>query len=181
MLGLQSVLVTTVVSIALTSASVAEPETGSVDTSRLVFAVAPPETPGFIGGLTGADTVCRETAAAHDLDGVYLAWLGDGAMGPANRFDRDEKPLVNARGDVVSQGWRALGSGEASAPVLQLNGTHPGTEPWSNVNADGTTGPLATTCNRWWSIQAVHAGGTGITETGRDACDSTRPLYCVEQ
>jgi len=148
---------------------------------RLVFTSNSPDRPGFLGGISGADQLCRETAEAGGLSGVFLAWVGDGAMGPANRFEPESGPLVNVHGDRVAPGWRALASGPLDAPVLHLDGSTAIVAPWSNVRADGTSGLRATACDRWWTVDERFAGAVGVGEAQVVACDSPRPFVCVEQ
>lgn len=153
---------------------------GHAPTSRLVFATAAPEGAGFVGGLTGADDVCRQTARAAGHEGVFLAWLGDGALGPADRFDRRPATYVNVRGEAIGDHWSALGKGRAASLVLDLNGHRPTRAPWSNVDPDGTSGPLATSCDRWWTATRSHVGAVD-GPAAVSSCDEPRPFYCVQQ
>jgi hypothetical protein len=150
---------------------------------RLVFLSPAPSQPGFVGGLTGADLVCRQAAEAQGLSGVFLAWLGDGALGPADRFEPERGPLVNVRGERVASGWRQLGNGSAEAPVLRLDGTVSQTAPWTNVHHDGRSGSAATACDRWWNAGRRHAGSIGVGRDDRQvgSCDTPRPFLCVQQ
>jgi hypothetical protein len=148
---------------------------------RLVFVSPPPANAAFVGGLTGADLVCHEAARAQGLDGVFLAFLGDGIVGPANRFGGDPAPVVNVNGEQVAADWQSLAAGRREAPILQLDGRPGAAPPWTNVRPDGRTGLLATACDRWWSSQRRYAGAVGIVERDVVSCDSLRPFVCMEQ
>ncbi|MCA9493059.1 MAG: hypothetical protein KC621_24175 [Myxococcales bacterium] len=140
-----------------------------------------------IGGVLGADLICQSRASAAGLSGTYMAWLGDGATGPADRFTLSDSPYVLVDGTTLASDWFDLTDGVLTNAlnVDEYGALSSATTAWTGVNTDGTTN--SDHCGGWGN--PIGIAGTGdVHSTSSDwtfgmvgNCGSARSLYCFEQ
>jgi hypothetical protein len=144
---------------------------------------------GDLGGASGADRLCNDSAAAAGLPGKYIAWLATPnetkpsvRLGTASGWIRpDGKPLL--------RNSSALGSWQFYyMPVLDEYG-NPAPSPlfWSGINELGNVD--AATCDKFLSSSPSMTARVGIADTadrfwaaGGDVltgCNQLRSLMCV--
>ncbi|HRI09989.1 MAG TPA: hypothetical protein PKW35_19340 [Nannocystaceae bacterium] len=75
--------------------------------------------PGALGGLPGADDKCNTLAMEAGLAnaGAFLAWLSDGAQGPATRMAKSPQRYLLTDGTLIANGWDDLTDGTLTAPI----------------------------------------------------------------
>jgi len=143
-------------------------------------------------GVGLGDAHCQELADAAGLGGTFLAWLSDGRMSPATRFDTafmGSYQLVDGTAVVVA-GWADLVDGTlAHAIDLDEQGNvAAGDNVWTNTAADGTAAG-ASVCVNWTSAKVIDKGTIGVSDATDMAwtsvteapCSGNARLYCVEQ
>ena len=168
---------------------------------KLVF-VSTTSFSGNLGGLAMADAACSTLAKAAKLHGVYKAWLSDKTMDAVARLTQSKLRYVRVDGAVVANDWSDLVSGALHVPinrdesgklVVSSVGSCPGqARVWTSTFADGLyygDGNRDTSCGMWFSASPQATGGAGdansTTSTWSSGCgatcDSTIPIYCLEQ
>lgn len=181
---------------------------GSVDCSkdcelivhRKVFVLRGPNDAGFtgdLGGLDGADDLCRAAAEAAGLmyPGTFKAWLSDVEKGPADRFDfgfTGVYELVDGT-PVARLGWGDLTDGVLEHPIdMNQDGvvSEAGTAVWSNTDAGGhpVVKDVEGSCVSWTYLEDMIVGNYGRkssmddvwTHDGESPCDKLSGLYCFE-
>jgi cysteine-rich repeat protein len=143
-------------------------------------------------GVALGDAHCQELADAAGLDGTFLAWLSDGRMSPATRFDTafaGSYRLVDGTAVVVA-GWADLTDGTLAHAIDrdEQGGLAAGDNVWTNTAADGTSAG-ASGCLDWNSVKVTDKGTIGIsdavdmtwTSVVETSCNGPARLYCVEQ
>jgi hypothetical protein len=125
--------------------------------SKYVFVTSTAYT-GDLGGIAGADAICRAhaEAPAKPLPGEYKAWItGDNASAPYYRFTHSASPYVLVNGDPVADDWEDLVDG--SSPIV-IDRDENGTvipqidleRVWTNTTEAG--------------LQAMPPGGPGVND-----------------
>jgi hypothetical protein len=176
---------------------------------RHVFVTSQAFVPGELGGLMGADDICRKLAVSAGLSSSYAAWLSDDTGSPVSRFPLHVGPYVLVDGTVVANNWSDLTSGVLRHPIdLNEMGGPPGSGVgniardvvWTDTSPSGALSTLAAgdgSCSDWSdpSGTTVVIGSSDLssmdwTEGGRESsdpgttptiCDGTADLYCFEQ
>jgi hypothetical protein len=131
---------------------------------------------GAFGGLSGADTICQHWADNASLGGTFKAWLSNGTVSAASRFNTKDKPYylvddttkiadnftdllngslnaainVNANGSVVGNSQRGIYAG---SPIA-----------WTGTN--GTTGGFSAVDTKHVSSLCVNWTTMGGHQTG---------------
>ncbi len=144
-----------------------------------------------LGGLAGADTLCKERAQAAGLSGTYQAWLSTSTVNAKDRLGTasgwvrpDGKPVLNHAGDIASNRF--------FYPVrLDESGTDVGNVwVWTATSSDGARVAYAdsTTCADFTTatpdptryVYSGLASSVGVEFTSRNLlnCDSELHLYC---
>lgn len=172
----------------ITDAGVSTGDGGVPPNVNIMFTTAAVQPPGTLGGLAGADSLCRTSAAGAGLPGTYVAFLSDSTtsararLGGARGWMRpDGRPFVD---DIDS-----LLLGHVSyPPVIDEYGDDVGFA--VTYVATGTSGAGAYSglaCSDWSStagsvthgytvsgdIQVVTTGSTGAL-----TCDTPMHIYC---
>lgn len=142
---------------------------------------------GNLGGLTGADNICKARAAAAGLAGTYRAWLSTSTtnavtrLGSARGWVRvDGKPLVDTIADLTT--------GKLIHPLrIDETGTDVGhARVTTGTNPDGKVSTTSDLCGNWTSSatggytrQGATDGLGGLfTSIGGQTCGSAARLYC---
>jgi hypothetical protein len=152
------------------------------DTSMSFFVTSAKSTTGNIGGLTGADTLCRSLATAVGAGAktwrAYLSVERDASNGnqPTNARNRiGNGPWFNAKGALVANNVTELHARKGDATVFvdergnQINGQWAGSpspvehDIMTGSNADGTL-MSGFTCNDWTSDSASAFGQVGHSD-----------------
>jgi hypothetical protein len=158
---------------------------------------------GAMGGLTGADAMCRARAAAGGLPGAsepntYKAWLSDATGSPSSRF-RCTEASCSGQGyqrvdeTPIASDWSTLTDGtlEFAISVTEMNAFLRPNDGgvWTNTLITGEAGPFPVHCTNW-SVGNSGIGYTGLatafdalwTDTnGGVACGAPFHLYCFQQ
>ena len=154
------------------------------------------EPPGFDGALTlrgGADAICNARARAAGLEGCFVAWIGDGEVGPADRFHRSDRPYRRLDGVKIADDWDDLTDGRLDAPiaVTERGELRDRGNVWTGVDTRGRPQNPGTLrhCMQWTRRTMAYFGGTGnYLYTGRRwtngavmSCQQNIfSLYCFE-
>ncbi|HEU5432578.1 MAG TPA: hypothetical protein VFU81_12995 [Thermomicrobiales bacterium] len=145
---------------------------------------------GNLGGLAGADAICRQLAEAANLPGTYKAWLSDGAASPSTRFVQSTGPYQLVNGTKIAANWTSLTDGALRAPI---NLTERGAAVadsllvWTHTQVDGAAGTTADHCGNWGGAAGDGGRGTATyadanwTQSGSAACNTGQRLYCFQQ
>ncbi|HEY0137078.1 MAG TPA: hypothetical protein VGB85_23505 [Nannocystis sp.] len=143
--------------------------------ARVAFVTAA-EFSGDLGGLAGADATCVAAAAAAKLDnaGSFLAYMGDGAAAPANRFvdgladkgypyaRRDGQKLANDLDDLFDIGLRV------PLVITELGTTLPPEQlAWTGVDIHGEPGGAH--CEAWSTDYFKYSGRVGQISPATDS------------
>jgi hypothetical protein len=176
---------------------------------RHVFATSQAFVAGELGGLSGADDICRRLAVSAGLSSSYAAWLSDDTGSPASRFAEDVGPYVLVDGTVVANNWADLTSGmlrhpidlnETGGPPARARGHVTSFGVWTDTTASGTLSMLSPpdgSCGDWsdpmgrsvvfGSTQFMNGNWSELTGeisgpgTTPTVCEFSAPLYCFEQ
>lgn len=159
---------------------------------KIVF-VSSTEQNGNLGGVAGADAICRGLAADAGLHGLYRAWIATSSTDdPVSRFYQSPAPYILVDGTMVATDWDDLTDGTLLAPIDidETGGVHSGDFAWTNVNTDGSLTSAVTTeqCQGW---TVTNVGGklgqvdtAGALWTGPDGvggCVGVHHIYCFGQ
>lgn len=141
---------------------------------------------GNLGGLAGADAICKARASAAGLAGSYRAWLSTSTtnaitrLGSARGWVRtDGKPLVDSLSDLTTgkliHPLRYDETGTDVGHVRVTTGTKPdGTVATSELCSNWTSATGTT-----YTTQGSSAGLAGMfTTIGGQLCSSAARLYC---
>jgi hypothetical protein len=149
---------------------------------------------GNLGGLSGADAICQNLAAAANLPGSYMAWLSTFddvsiIITPSTRFRRSQQPYQRVDGVVVANDWADLTDGNLANPIdkTEQNQTRV-QQVWTNTLADGIT-VSADDCFDWTSdslgfgrFGRSNATNLFWTTDVNEFCDNAaQGLYCFQQ
>lgn len=146
---------------------------------------------GNLGGLLGADGICKQLASSAGLVGTFRAWLSTGNMSAADRIGPvftgfyeltdGTKVAVGLEGLTINPLENAINKNEKGVLVAEATA-------WTNTNSDGT--PSEEDCNSWlWSGIFLHGTTIGsivatnsnwTKQTTNQTCSSDRHLYCFE-
>ena len=177
---------------------------------RHVFATSQAFVAGELGGLSGADDICRKLAVSAGLSSSYAAWLSDDTGSPVSRFPENAGPYVLIDGTIVANNWTDLTSGTLRHPIdLNEMGGPPAhsTESvtseavWTDTTANGTLSatifPAGGSCNDWSDpmgttvvFGSIEFSTKDWSEVGGESsgpglaptvCESSAALYCFEQ
>lgn len=177
---------------------------------KLVFVTSQAFT-GDLGGAVGADAKCQTLAQGANRPGQFKAWLGNATTSAASRIAHatvrytlvDDTVVANDFGglisgtllhaiDITELGTQALGG---TATDCFFGGS--GVLVWTNASPDGSisnTNPTNSCGADWDTVGPSTAGGpfgvvgaVGSTDgswtdlCGSAKCETTAPLYCLEQ
>jgi cysteine-rich repeat protein len=165
---------------------------------RRVFVTTGKYNGGDIQGVLGADTICKNAAAAVPGLGApgntWLAWLSDGMSSPSTRIDVANKSFTGwyllPTGVPVAKGWSGLTDGMLDNPIQVTEAGMVAGNPlvaWTNTKTDGTSaGP--NDCGDWNSANPdIDSGYGDITQTSAAwtqaatlTCAAALRLYCLE-
>jgi hypothetical protein len=172
---------------------------------RHVFVTSQAFVAGDLGGLPGADDICRRLAVAAGLSSSYIAWLSDDTGSPMSRFPKNVGPYVLVDGTVVANNWGELTSGMLQHPIElnEMGGPPPprfgNVSPfavWTDTSTSGALSQSGASCNNWsdpmgtevliGSSQSQDASwtegaGEGSAGATPSVCGVSAPIYCFEQ
>ena len=171
---------------------------------RTVFIMFPGEgVGGNLGGILGADFMCKTAATNAALAGTYKAWLtdSDATTAPATRFASADFTgwYLGTDGTPIAHGWADLTTLEDNdvdylkAPIrFDQNGSDINVETtaWTNTGPDGEQDPMNKHCANWTSGLFALSGSFGLssattlnadwTLAGTLPCTSDVRLYCFQ-
>jgi sugar lactone lactonase YvrE len=179
---------------------------GTCEAIRRVFVTAQ-AWPGNLGGVTGAHQKCQAAADAAGLGGIWQAWIGDSATGPAQSFDKGAVPYRLLSGAAIASHWADLTDGKLTAPIdtdekgkAVVKGAAScvvdGAKVWTGATTAGeiVTSSFYQSCSNWnyqgtSTLYKAWVGSSGRADSGwtqacgTEKCDPTVPghLYCFEQ
>lgn len=151
---------------------------------------------GNLGGVSGADTKCQQSANTANLGGTWKAWISgnDSQTSPDSRFTKTTgyKSLQN---DIIANSWEDLISADPENNYLKTgiditeNKTPNGGWVWSNTQITGQRyGDSGYNCRDWTSSGPDYGftGGASYkssfwTFAGPKRCAQEAALYCFEQ
>jgi len=155
--------------------------------ARRVFVTSVARTARY-GGLTAADTICRDLATVGNVGkpgATWIAWLSN-KNGP-HAVDRltSDGPWQLPGGEVVAANKAALVAGPLQHAIDHDEkgvAVAPG-RVWTGTGADGRYS--TNDCDQWTNGNDGRYGLTNATDatwttSGVDDCDDARHLYCFE-
>lgn len=144
---------------------------------------------GNLGGLTGADQKCQQTADAAKIRGTWKAWLSDSKTGASDRLSHSKGSYTLMDGSTAADSWDDLTDGVLKSP-LELNEATQSAS-WSVWTDTNPSGNLASpnSCQDWTSNNSADLGRVGSSSFSdlrwssysSSSCNFTRRLYCIEQ
>jgi hypothetical protein len=139
-----------------------------------------------LGGLEGADEICRFEAEAAQLPGTYRAWISDASSDAIDRIDGDG-PWHGVDGERLFNNHAHLRTSPLQAIAIDPLG-HPASHAlvWTGTGTGGRW--LGTdSCGGWTVEDPFGDAGTGQASTGTQWTDAgpgpcTWParLYCLQ-
>jgi hypothetical protein len=144
---------------------------------------------GNLGGLAGADAICRAHARDAGLDGTFLAYLSTSDAGAASRLG-SARGWVRTDGRPVADTAHDLAVGNLFYPVvLDEHGTEYTGEVRTGSDQSGNTYAWdgGATCTDWTSTAGSVTTGYAVAGSmrfedavGIGTCDTALPFYCLE-
>ena len=141
---------------------------------------------GNLGGLAGADTICRTRAMAAGLAGTYRAWLSTSTTNAVSRLGSargwvrvDGKPFVDSIADLTAgKIIHPLRVDETGDDVGQLRVTT-GTKSDGTVASSELCGNWTSSTGTTYTTQGTSDGlGSMWTNFGGQLCGTAARLYC---
>lgn len=144
-----------------------------------------------LGGLAGADDICKGRAQAAGLPGTYRAWLSTSTVNAKDRLGSasgwvrtDGKPVLNRVEDIASNRFfyppRLDESGKDVGSVYVRTNTS-GDGAWSTETTNTSCGDftLAPADSVELLLSGLSSGsGEVFTRLGLQTCSTEQPLYC---
>ena len=167
---------------------------GGAPGQKVVFVTSTTYT-GNLGGYSGADTLCQNSADAASLSGTFKAWVAQNNINgdPESTFTQSTVPYILVDETEIASNWPDLIDGTLSAPinVNELGNPVASGNVWTNVSGDGTATDIgygSDNCGNWTNASSYSSGRRGNlasttqwTSTGITDCDIPMRLYCFEQ
>lgn len=145
---------------------------------------------GNLGGLSGADKKCQDSAYAGNLSsGIWKAWLSDSTTSAASRLTHTG-PFKLLNGTIIANNWADLtdGSLQNKINITEYNKTSDiWASAWTGTSENGLGVETANCVD--WSTSGSNAviGATYVTTgawtnaTRFMGCGQSLSLYCFEQ
>lgn len=168
---------------------------------RFVFVSSIGRTPAGIGGLAGADSLCKQFANKGGLANwqSYTAWLSDSTTDAKDRIYPGRGRYLRVDMVPVADSWEQLFSGQLLKPIeIDEYGKTVHASVWTGTFPDGTAAPgvdhcadwtmsdlgkkgaydgSSTVANAWWTLTFFPNPDPEINPVG---CAGERHLYCFE-
>lgn len=164
-------------------------QAGACVDARRVF-VSSSVQAGDMGGLEGADDICKNLADVEGLGGSFRAYIRNGDVTVEERLEHATVPYVRLDGLRIANNWTDLTDGTLQAPLAldEQRELHmdPGQRAWTGLQSgeamfDGY-------CSGWMDALGIGAAGDvpaiGPAWQGNDfqnPCSFELRLYCIEQ
>ena len=154
---------------------------------------------GNLGGLTGADRKCMNSAINGGFTGTYKAWISDGQTSADERLIHSDQAYVLTDGTQIATNWDDLTDGVLATPINrdesgELVASDISQFVYSNTNSNGGRVQYTAfwTCDNWTresddagfifgGVGRIDAVDNNWTSTYVSLCDRTNHLYCIEQ
>lgn len=168
---------------------------------RFAFVTAARRTPDGIGGLTGADSLCKQYANKANLQNwqSYTAWLSDSTTDARDRIYKGRGRYVRVDMKPIADSWEELFSGQLLAPLeIDEFGQKVNGAAWTGTMPDGTAALGVDHCDDWTKYDnSKREGYSGLTitadawwtlnffpnpdpEVNPEHCSNQNHLYCFE-
>ncbi len=156
---------------------------------RLVFATSLLFSPDHIGGLSGADSLCKQLAHKADLPrwASFSAWLSDSTHDARDRLHHGRGRYLRPDATPVATSFDALLAGPLLAPIAADEFGMPANNgAWTGTRPDGTAVPAASHCADWTLSDFFDKGHYGVV-TALDSrwtfesTPDTNPIFCTTQ
>jgi len=169
-----------------------DPDDGCTPTcarDRLVFATSLLFSPDHIGGLSGADSLCKQLAHKADLPrwASFSAWLSDSTTDARDRVHHGRGRYLRPDATPVADSFDALLAGPLLAPIaVDEFGMPANNGAWTGTRPDGTAVPAASHCADWTLNDFFDKGHYGdvLAVDGNWtllAPPNTNPIFCTTQ
>lgn len=147
---------------------------------------------GNLGGLAGADLICRQRAQARGVAGTYKAWLSDSTGSPDSRFMKSTGPYQRLDGVTVADNYTDLTTCDRSDPFACLDNPIDlmddgvtrtnSAQIWTNTGTGGTEESPARSCDNWTKADGSLIANIGISDpdnaTGASWTDQGSVQFC---
>ena len=146
---------------------------------------------GDLGGVDGADTVCRGLAQQAGLQkwDQYRAWLSVGASTAASRVPLVDRPYYRLDGLKLAENSGEMLSSKLLQPanISEKKEDLGPSKVWTNTLTDGTTTSEVHDCQSFSSLDAVDQAYVGLANKTDDRwthadvtsyCNKPARLYC---
>jgi len=138
----------------------------------------------FLGGVEGADDLCKTQAAIHDLPEPwrYKAWLSDSTGSPSTRFTARTARYVSTQDMTIADNWDDLTDGELTNPILHTaDGVSLGNVPlWTATTPAGEGVGEGFYCEDWTNDNEellTYKGGSDHTDPWWSIIPETTDCY----
>lgn len=161
---------------------------------KIVFVTSAKYT-GNLGGVSGANNICRVHAKNAGLGGTFKAWISDRNSSPIKTFTHSNIPYILTDGTQIAANWQGLidesldvkiDVDENRRKVLNNPGIWTGTKENGSMENARRGSP---NCSDWTDASGGVQGWHGCTSTnasgwstcGTNWCNQTYALYCFQQ
>jgi len=171
----------------LSAVAIALAPSPGIPVEQRVF-VSKQEVSGNLGGLSGADTLCRGWAHAAGLGGNWAAWLSTATVDARDRFAGDG-PFLRMDGQVIANDRSDLldNSLDIAITLDEYGATSGYNIVVTGSNATGLKHVGYTYCGDWTSSASAQTAVGGATSTssgwsylGVGDCSHALRVYCFE-
>ena len=155
-----------------------------------VFVTTGTYVPYEMAGLSGADAICHEEAAAAGLQGNFVAWLSTSTVDAASRIEgargwvrSDSQPFADLPEDLVSSisfyppSLDPAGNPVPNGAIAVTGTTSEGTLAWHQSCLDWES-PATETSSEWVAGGNPRTGAYSWTSMYSILCDRPWHLYC---
>ncbi len=162
--------------------------------TRVAFVTSDNMLIGDFGGIAGADSICRELAAAADLENAetFKAWLSDETGAPGLDFHRSKGRYALVTGIPIADDWDDLTDGTLLSPIIvdEHGELVLASGVFTNTSASGAPIDSQYSCGNWSSDEGDtwhgFCGATNYEWTDSvlgnpTSCGAPARLYCFEQ
>lgn len=159
----------------------------------LVFVTEMEFSPDLIGGLKGADSLCKQLAHKADLDRweTFTAWLSDSKENAYDRIHKTDGYYIRVDGEIIAIGiYDLIDNSLINSISISEKGNFVSNGVWTGTLPNGTTAPNSSHCNDWFSDSLLENGYWGFSahidptwtfyNEGPVICAAQARLYCFE-
>lgn len=157
---------------------------------------------GNVGGITGADKICKQLAHSAALSGNWKAWLSNSHISASKRLFHSPVPYVLLNGEIVAYNWSDLIAKKENekylwhaintnqfGEIIETSNVMTGTLPSGNAYSNESRFfcmDFQSNCSNLKAWCVISFGTSSYTNhdwthTEHENCREKYHLYCFEQ